>query len=133
MAQNFPILGYVTFALLQTLMPGGTDLVTIVTQLGVAGLLFYVWRSTHTTSVKQQAEMLQQIATSQTSVLTHMGDQFSSIFTQMKTIHENSVAQNEATVNRLFSVMHENQKYISMVAEILSRMEEKIDSHKKGN
>lgn len=125
MTKIFPIIGYITFVLIQNMNPvfdaaKNPDVLYYIVQTGVAGILFVVWRITQQSSVKTQKE---------SSELMRI--QFTEIFEQLKTVHKDGMEANKVTLDRMFSIMQEDIKYKALIAESIARFENQLANHIK--
>jgi hypothetical protein len=111
MAKIFPVLGYVTFVMLQQMVPTevtkSPDFLYYLFQTGVAGVLFIVWRISHTTATKQMQQFMEQ-----------MGVQY-----------KDALERNNKIVDALFSMVREDTKYKALIAETISRFEMKLSNY----
>jgi hypothetical protein len=120
MAKIFPILGYVTFSLMQQIYPESfkPDFSYYLFQTGIAGVLFFIWFITQKTSAKSQKEQSERTA-----------KQYAEIFEQLKEVHKNSMEQNNKILDRMFSIMQEDIKYKALIAESIARFDTKLSNH----
>ncbi|MCF8265826.1 MAG: hypothetical protein K9I99_15105 [Melioribacteraceae bacterium] len=143
MLKIFPVLGYVTMVLLQQLMPttpniNHPDYMYYIFQTGVAGILFIVWKTTHSSSVKAQKETTEAMGKQFSEIFSQMKainndstKRAAEIFEQMRSIHKDAIAQNNETLNKMFALMQEDVKYKAMIATTTSGFDQKLTNHIK--
>jgi hypothetical protein len=153
MAKIFPILGYMTFVLLEQLLPvqeviSKPDFAYYAFQTGIASVLFTVWFITQKTSSKLQKDQAEKTANQYAEIFKQLKDvhkdsmdlqrdqsdkaskQFAAIFEQQKEIHKNAVEQNNRTLDRMFSIMQEDIKYKALIAETMTRFQTTLPCQK---
>jgi len=89
---------------------------TAVANGGISAILFIIWYFTVKYFSKQHEETLK-----------HYQEQFSQTIEQSRTQATQALTQNQITLDRLFSVMQEDVKYKSLIAENITKLENKID------
>jgi len=121
MAKTFPILGYLTFFLLQQVpeIIAQPNVVYYIFQIGIAGILFGVWRITQKSAVKQQKEQSEQTA-----------NQFAELFEQFKDAQKTSMDQNNKILDRMFSILQEDVKYKARLAETMTEFKTTLPCQK---
>lgn len=120
MAKIFPIIGYVTLAIMEQSVPDffKPDYSYYLFQTGIAGVLFFVWFITQKNSAKLQKEQTENTA-----------KQFVEIFKSMKEMQQGYLEQNSKTLDKMFSIMQEDIKYKALLAETVSRFDTKLSNH----
>jgi len=85
---------------------------------GIAGVLFVIWWFTYKMSAKQSTEAMQQNQLQQQQTLEILQRNFN-----------DSLDQNNKTLERMFSIQVEDAKYKAMLSENLIKLSLKLDMH----